>query len=84
MAAFLGRTLALEDDRAAAEPVAVISFRYWERRFGGDADVLGKTIDVNRIPVTIVGVTAQGFDGAMQAGESPDVWYARASLALPN
>ncbi len=37
------------------------------------ADVLGRTIQVNRVPVTIVGVTPQGFDGAMQAGESPDV-----------
>ncbi len=71
--AFLGRTIALEDDRSSAEPVAVISFRYWERRFGGDANVLGKTIQVNRVAVTIVGVTPQGFDGAMQAGESPDV-----------
>ncbi len=71
--AFLGRTLTLEDDRSSAEPVAVISFRYWERRFGSEADVLGKTIQVNRVSVTIVGVTPQGFDGAMQAGESPDV-----------
>ena len=72
-----------EDDRSSAEPVAVISFRYWQRRFGGDADVLGKTIQVNRVAVTIVGVTPQGFDGAMQAGESPDVvGSARSSLAL--
>ena len=71
--AILGRTLSPADDRPAAEPVAVISFRYWERRFGSRADVLGKTIHVNRIPVTIVGVTPRGFDGTMQAGESPDV-----------
>ena len=69
----LGRTLAMDDDQPSAPPVAVISFRYWERRFGAHPDVLGKTIAINRVPTTIVGVTAKGFDGAMQAGESPDV-----------
>jgi len=71
--ALVGRTLTPDDDRAAAAPVAVISFRYWARRFGGATDVLGKTIQVNQVPTAIVGVTPQGFDGAMQAGESPDI-----------
>jgi predicted permease len=71
--AALGRTFTEFDDRVSADPVAVISFRYWERRFGRRPDALGKTIAVNRIPTTIVGVTARGFDGTMQAGESPDV-----------
>ena len=73
MPAVLGRTLTPEDDRASAAPVAVISFRYWERRFGGDPRVLGKTIKSTGFPTAIVGVTPQGFDGAMQAGESVDV-----------
>jgi len=71
--AFVGRTFTPDDDRASAAPVAVISFRYWVRRFGGNPDVLGKTIQINRVQTVIVGVTPQGFDGAMQAGESPDV-----------
>jgi predicted permease len=69
----LGRTLTVTDDAVASAPVAVISFRYWERRCGRDPGLLGKTIAINRVPATIVGVTAKGFDGAMQAGESPDV-----------
>ena len=69
----LGRVLTTEDDRTGAAPVAVISFRYWQRRFASASSVLGSTILVNRVPAAIVGVTAQGFNGAMQAGESPDV-----------
>jgi len=71
--AVLGRTLTPEDDQPSAAPVAVISFRYWANRFGRDPAVLGKTIQINRVSTTIVGVTPQGFAGAMQAGESPDV-----------
>lgn len=70
---FIGRVFAPDDDRPAAAPVAVISFRYWQRRFGSHADVLGRVIQINRVPAAIVGVTPRGFDGAMQAGESPDV-----------
>ncbi len=73
VSAALGRTISPEDDRTSAPPVAVISYRYWERRFERRPDVLGKIIAINRVPTTIVGVTAKGFDGAMQAGESPDV-----------
>ena len=69
----LGRIFTMEDDRRSAQPVAVISFRYWDARFGRDPGVIGKTIAVNRVPTVIVGVTPPGFDGAAQAGESPDI-----------
>jgi predicted permease len=69
----LGRTLTVADDQPSAEPVAVISHRWWVRRFGSDPAVIGKTMQVNRVPVTIVGVTPPGFGGAMQIGESADV-----------
>ena len=78
VAAALGRTLTTSDDDASAAPVAVISFRYWERRFGHRPDVIGKTIAINKVPTTIVGVTERGFDGTMQAGDSPDVTVALA------
>ena len=70
--ALLGRTLVTRDDRAEAEAVAVISHRYWRRRFAGDPAIVGKTIDVNRAPVTIVGVTAEGFHG-IRVSESSDL-----------
>jgi predicted permease len=73
VSAVLGRTLTVRDDDAAVSPVAVISFRYWQRRFNHDPSVLGKTIVINNVPTTIVGVTAKGFDGTLQVGESPHV-----------
>jgi predicted permease len=71
--ALRGRTLRDEDDSAGAAPAAVISHRYWERRFGGDPSVVGRQIKLNNVAVTVVGVTPEGFDGTMQVGTSPDV-----------
>jgi predicted permease len=73
VAAILGRTLTAADDQPAAAPVAVISHRYWDRRFGRDPNVLGKIIQINKVPVTLIGVTPRGFAGAMQIGESADL-----------
>jgi predicted permease len=69
----LGRTITDDDDKASASPVAVISYRYWQRRFNGDLAVVGKQIRLNSVAFTIIGVTPPGFDGAMQVGTSPDV-----------
>jgi predicted permease len=52
--------------------VAVISHRYWQRRFASDPSVVGKTIDVNRSSVVIVGITPEGFDGPRMS-ESSDI-----------
>ncbi len=71
--ALLGRTLTDEDDRAAAQPVAVVSYRYWQRRFGGERAVVGRQINLNNVAFTIVGVTPEGFEGAMNIGTSPDI-----------
>ena len=71
--AFRGRTLTDEDDRAGAEPVAVLSHRYWQQRFGGDDAVVGKQVTINNVTFTIVGVTPAGFEGAMQVGSTQDV-----------
>jgi predicted permease len=70
----LGRTIAPDDDRATATPVAVISHKYWMSRFGGDPKVVGSPALVNNVPVTIVGVLAPGFSGVEQAvSEAPDI-----------
>jgi predicted permease len=71
--ALVGRTITDEDDHAAAPPVAVLSYRYWQRRFGGDRGVVGRQISLNHVAFTVVGVTPEGFDGAMQVGSSPDI-----------
>jgi predicted permease len=72
VAAVRGRTLTSDDDRPGADPVVVISHRYWQRRFQGDPGVVGKPIEVNRVPMVIAGVTVPGFDG-IRVGESTDV-----------
>jgi predicted permease len=69
----VGRLLTDEDDKAGASAVAVLSHRYWQKRFGGDAAVVGKQINLNNVPFTIVGVSARGFDGTMGVGTSQDV-----------
>jgi predicted permease len=69
----VGRLLTDGDDRAGAGPVAVLSHRYWQTRFGGDAAIAGKQINLNNMPFTVVGVSAKGFDGAMGVGTSMDI-----------
>ena len=68
-----GRLLLDTDDRSDAPPAAVISYGFWTGRFGRAPNVVGKTLVVNRVPVTIVGVTPKGFHHRFQVGDSPDV-----------
>ncbi len=69
----LGRLLTAADDQTpGAHPVAVISYGYWQRRFGGDPAILNQSITVNGHPLTIVGVSARGFAG-IQVGQAVDV-----------
>ena len=69
----LGRTITDDDDKAAASPVAVLSHRYWQRRFGGNPAVIGKQINLNQVAFTVIGVTPSGFEGTMDVGSSQDV-----------
>ncbi len=69
----LGRTLTSQDDTPGAPPVAVISYGYWERRFGKDPSVIGKGITVNARPFSIVGVAPPEFFG-LQMGWPRDFW----------
>jgi predicted permease len=65
-----GRLLTESDDRPEATPVAVISEPFWRARFGG-ADVAGRTVIVNGIPVALVGVMPKGFASTLQVGDAP-------------
>jgi predicted permease len=69
-----GRAIAPEDDSLSAPPVAVISDAYWSREFARSADALGRTISLNGIPVTIIGVNAPEFKGA-KAGGTFEVFF---------
>jgi predicted permease len=68
----IGRALP-EEQGLAPMPVAVVSHRYWQRRFGGTTDAVGRTLIVNGTTFTIVGVAPEGFPGVWL--ESPvDLW----------
>ena len=70
----LGRLLGPQDDRQPGSGhVAVLSYDYWQRRFGARADVIGEVVRVNGQPVTIVGVAPQGFHGTT-FGERPRIY----------
>jgi putative ABC transport system permease protein len=73
--AILGRTFTHEDDRrggGSEGPVAVISYSFWQRRFGGAKGAVGRTLPLNGVPFTIVGVTPASFFGPT-VGRSFDV-----------
>jgi predicted permease len=71
--ALRGRTfVAGESAKLSASPSALISENYWQRRFGGDPAILGKTIRLNGIAFTIVGITPHNFVGTTV--EAPDFW----------
>jgi putative ABC transport system permease protein len=73
--ALIGRTVTMADDvRGGGQdgPVAVISYAFWQRQFGGAADALGKRLLIERIPFTIIGVTPPEFFGS-EVGRAFDV-----------
>jgi predicted permease len=63
-----------------ALPLAVLSHRFWQRRFGGDPEIIGKTIDLNRTAFTVIGVADRKFIGA--EATIPDVWVPLATENL--
>ncbi|MHB1305452.1 MAG: ABC transporter permease [Limisphaerales bacterium] len=63
--AALGRTVnAGEGEQPGADPVIVLAHQFWQRKFGGDPSIVGRTIAVNGQPVTVIGVMPQTFSGA--------------------
>ncbi len=67
----LGRGFRSDEEGRDAVPVTVLSYRTWQR-FGGDPEMVGRTVRVNGVPCEVVGVAAQGFTGATHLG--PDLW----------
>jgi predicted permease len=71
---YLGRFfLPDEDAKPGAAPVAVLGYAAWQSRFGGEPDIVGRTIKLNDVPFTIVGVGPKGFKG-LYAVFGPDLW----------
>src|SRR5882762_2516310 len=63
---------ASDDFKQGGHPLAVLSYGYWRARFGADLGILGKEIIVNGRPLTIIGVSAEGFDG-VEPGRAPQI-----------
>src|SRR5262245_10865170 len=72
--AAIGRTFLPEEDRTpGTHPVVVLNYGAWQRRFGGDPAIVGRTIKLNGLDYTVVGVAAEGFKGTNAIG-GVDCW----------
>ena len=71
--AALGRTITPSDDRVAAPPVAVLAYGYWKSAFGGSPSAIGRSIFLNNIAFTIIGVADPSFT-TLTPGKSQDMW----------
>jgi predicted permease len=73
--AWAGRVLTDTDDREGAAPVAVMSYRVWQTKYGSDSSVIGTTFQINNKPFTIVGIAPPGFfGGELRSYGVPDFW----------
>ncbi len=81
----LGRSMNEEDARPGAPTIAVLSYGIWQRRFGGDAGIIGKPITLNGTPCTVIGVMPAGFEWHIRKRSGtikpPEIWSV---LAMPN
>jgi len=72
--AVLGRTISPEDDQPAhPQPVIVLGYGFWRRHLGSDSTVLGKTLMLNGVNYSVIGVAPPGFTGLL-VGFEPDFW----------
>jgi predicted permease len=91
----LGRDFASSDQAPGAAPVAILSYGFWERRYGRDPAIVGRVIRVNGTPTTVIGVMPEGFafpqkqdlwiplalTPGVLSRDSRDLWFAFARLA---
>src|SRR5262252_1796534 len=83
----LGRTIRRDDEAPGSQRVAVMGYEMWQRRYGGDANILGRTIRLNDNPVTIVGVMPPDFrlPEDLSVPQFAQLWQAaRIDTANPN
>jgi predicted permease len=91
----LGRDFMSSDETPGAAPVAILSYGFWERRYGKNPAIIGRTVRMNGAPTTVIGVMAQGFSfpqkqdlwvplgptPEVQKREARDLWFAFGRLA---
>ena len=69
-----GRLFSPSDDRAAATPVAVLSYRAWQAEWGSNLSAIGSIMNVQSQPFTIIGIAPPGFFGDTLRSNPPDFW----------
>jgi hypothetical protein len=80
--ALLGRVISNEDDKVESSPTAVISHSYWQRRFGGDSAILGKTVYLNGLAFTIIGVTPAETPAVKHLMNRSDITVPMATVSM--
>lgn len=70
--AMLGRVMTDADDQQGSDPIAILSYGMWQSRYGGDPSIIGRTITVNNMLTTVIGVMRPG----MQFPPNTDIWLA--------
>jgi len=63
-----------EDVSPGQHPLAIVSHSMWQNRFGGDGDIIGRTISLNRTPYTVIGVAPEDFTGHRPLQRGIDLW----------
>jgi predicted permease len=69
----IGRPFQEDEDRVGAEPVVIVSYRFWQQRLADSGAVTDRNVRINNVPARIVGVAPPGFFG-LRAGQWPDVY----------
>ncbi len=91
----VGRDFAPSDESPGAAPVAILSYGFWERRYGKDPAIIGRAVRINGAPTTVIGIMPRGFSfpqkqdlwlplvptPAVQRREARDLWFAFGRLA---
>jgi predicted permease len=72
--AFAGRTIAIADDQPSAPPVAMLSYRAWQQKYGADRKLVGSTMVLDGHPVTIIGIAPPGFFGETLRSDPPELF----------
>ena len=67
-----GRTFTADEDRPGGGRVAVLSYAFWQRRFAGDPQLVGKTIFLSGLPYSVIGILGRGFNTELDS--PPDAW----------
>jgi putative ABC transport system permease protein len=70
----VGRWFTPEEDRRGVDVVAVLNYRTWTERFGGDPSMLGRTVRIDGVPVTVIGIGPQGHNSSLHSGLVTDFW----------